>query len=218
MDLRLLTDKVMRTVRNDGLLALGRKTMSVLARQKVDAFDKRHGTDTSGIVHLWNCAIDSPNARTGVRYSATGDAALKAAVASLPIDPRDYTFLDLGSGKGRCLIVAHMLGFRRVIGVEFARDLVEVSRRNLVNLGIDAEVVHQDVEDYRLPDVNLVVYMFNPFGERVMASVLERIEALTGCVYVVYYNPILARMVDGRTFLRRLTAPDGFALWNKPRA
>jgi hypothetical protein len=80
MNLRLLATKILGTAREEGFAGLSRKAVSVLRNRETHAFDKRFGTDTSGIVHLWNCSIDSKNARTGVRYAATDDAALQAEI------------------------------------------------------------------------------------------------------------------------------------------
>ena len=48
----------------------------------------------------------------------------RAALRDAPVrDVSGYTFVDLGSGKGRMLFVAAERPFRRVIGVEFSRSL-----------------------------------------------------------------------------------------------
>ena len=47
---------------------------------------------------------------------------------NLPWDK--FNFIDFGSGKGRCLLMAGILGFKNVIGIEFAKDLCEWAKRN----------------------------------------------------------------------------------------
>jgi hypothetical protein len=50
----------------------------------------------------------------------------------LPIpDVSGYTFIDMGSGKGRMLLLAAEPPFRRIIGVEFASDLDALARSNV---------------------------------------------------------------------------------------
>jgi hypothetical protein len=59
-------------------------------------------------------------------YAPVRAANAHAALRDLPIgDYAQYTFVDVGSGKGRMLFVAAEYRFRKVIGVEFATDLHE---------------------------------------------------------------------------------------------
>ncbi len=90
-----------------------------------DSFDLRHGTDTGGIEPLWKFHIRSSNRSFGFCYQPTDEKELVDAVNFLSEDLRAFTFVDLGCGKGRALLVASNLGFEQVIGVEFARELNE---------------------------------------------------------------------------------------------
>jgi hypothetical protein len=44
---------------------------------------------------------------------------------------QDFTFIDLGSGKGRVLLMAAAYGFKRIIGVEFMPELHRVAEENI---------------------------------------------------------------------------------------
>jgi len=44
---------------------------------------------------------------------------------------RDFTFVDLGSGKGRVLLMASHYPFKRIIGVEFIPELHQVAQENI---------------------------------------------------------------------------------------
>ena len=83
-----------------------------------DAFDLRHGVQTAGIVPKWRLLLSSANARHGIRYQPIDETELLTALDFLSDDPAKLTFIDLGCGKGRALIVAERYGFQRVIGVE----------------------------------------------------------------------------------------------------
>jgi hypothetical protein len=103
---------------------------------------------------------------------------------ALPIeDCSHYTFVDMGSGKGRMLFLAAEYSFRQIQGVEFA---VELHNQAIANIHRYAggrrrctriESVNLDVADYKFPADNLVVYFFNPFGHSVMETVLTRLDA-----------------------------------------
>ena len=66
-----------------------------------DDFDQQFGTDTAGVMPLWRLDIASPFKQHGVRYRAIDAATVRIAIERLQIDPAGFTFLDLGSGKGR---------------------------------------------------------------------------------------------------------------------
>ena len=73
-------------------------------------------------VDLHDLTIDSPNAVLGGSHIATGPHQFASAMSGLDIDPRGCTFVDLGSGKGRALIMAAGYPFACIVGVEFAEE------------------------------------------------------------------------------------------------
>jgi hypothetical protein len=77
------------------------------------AFDEQFGTDTERIVHLWQLDIDSPNRDDGTRYQPVDPDLIRAAIEALPIGLEDFVFIDLGSGKGRTLLLASEYPFKR---------------------------------------------------------------------------------------------------------
>src|SRR5690606_32140398 len=89
-----------------------------VANERWEGFDRRHGTDTSAAMDVMNMGI-APEASAGaLMYQGCSPEALRQAVGCAGIDPREFSFVDFGAGKGRALIVAWELGFRRIIGVE----------------------------------------------------------------------------------------------------
>jgi SAM-dependent methyltransferase len=206
MNVQLLTRKLMRTLRDDGVAAACRRVVAHLGQRPVVAdFDRRHGTDTGGLEPLWKLSIGSPNARYGERYEATDEHELVAALEFLGEDLRGFTFIDLGCGKGRTLLVAARMGFAQVIGVEFARELAEIATGNLHRLqAANASVLHADAADFVFPHGNLVLYLYNPFSEQVLQQVMSRLRAAdAGRRYVIYKRPRCAAVLDTSDFLER---------------
>ena len=219
MNVQLLTRKLMRTLRDDGVAAACRRVVAHLGQPpEVADFDRRHGTDTGGLEPLWKLSIGSPNARYGERYEATDEHELVAALEFLGEDLRGFTFIDLGCGKGRTLLVAARMGFAQVIGVEFARELAEIATGNLRQLqAANAVVLHADAADFVFPHGDLVLYLYNPFSEQVLQQVMSRLHAAdTGRRYVIYKRPRCAAVLDTSGFLERHghppTAPQ-MAIW-----
>lgn len=118
-----------------------------------------------------------------------------------------YTFIDLGSGKGRALIMAHELGFRRLVGVEFSPKLTAISRANLATLSVkNAQVIVQDVADFRFSDDALVVFTFNSFGPEILSRVLVNLRPHPGPLYFVYVNALHDSMIrDDRSLFPLVT-------------
>ena len=75
-------------------------------RSSKDPFDLIHHTDTGGISPVWELNADSANVQFGERYQAVNADWLQRALAFLNEDWPTFTFVDLGCGKGRALIVA----------------------------------------------------------------------------------------------------------------
>jgi len=97
--------------------------------------------------------------------------------------------------------------------VEFVQELAEIAKQNLEQMGIkNAVVLQADAAQYRFPNSEIVVYLFNPFSEEVMLKVVDN---LRGCLpkklYVIYAAPQCAALFDESGFLTRLGCPPGRA-------
>ncbi len=121
-------------------------------------------------------------------------------------------FVDYGSGKGAAIIHAKELGFKRAIGVEFAKELHEIAQRNIQKLNLkDVTSIYADATTYLLPNDISVIYFFNPFDEVVMEKVVENIvaqkESFKGDVYLIYGNASCDVLNSHFTFLKHITYP-----------
>lgn len=109
---------------------------------------------------------------------------------------QDFTFIDLGSGKGRVLLMASEYPFKKIIGVEFMPELHHAAQENIAGYSSarqqcrQIEAVCMDARDFQFPPEPLVVYLFNPFSESTFVAVLENlrrsIEQGPRPVYVAY--------------------------------
>jgi len=153
-------------------------------------FDRHHGVDTGGIVELFGLRIVGGNRRHGVKHVAILPAEFEAAFAALPRPVAGHTFIDMGCGKGRALLLAARYPFARLVGVEFARVLVRAARRNTEALGVSVDLHWADAAGFRFPPGPLVIYLYNPFGRAVMDAVARNVAQATGPVQVMYLNPV----------------------------
>jgi hypothetical protein len=131
-------------------------------------------------------------------HASSPALALWYAVASIGIDVRKFVFVDLGSGKGRALLVASALPFMRVEGIEYSSDLHQNALRNIRNYSGPQKApitTHQmDATQYDPPKAPCLFYLFNPFGEAILRPVLENIrtswQEQPRPIYLVYMNAI----------------------------
>jgi 16S rRNA G966 N2-methylase RsmD len=101
------------------------------------------------------------------------------------------TFIDVGSGKGRVLIVAAEYPFRRVMGVEYSAELAAACRDNLERLNIadKCEVVVRDAVDFKFPDENMLIFLYNPFDSTILTRVLRHLALARGQVRIAQLGP-----------------------------
>jgi hypothetical protein len=185
-------------------------------------FDLRHQLDTGGKISLDVLSINSDNKWQGTHYQAIFPDRFRESIDSLSIEPQEYTFVDIGAGKGRALFLAQDMGFKRVIGVEFALELVQICQQNIsrkVAAGLASvspvEIVHTDALSYKLPNEQTVLYFYNPFGEEIMVRMIERIRAsleeMPRPIKIVYENPLCdCVLMSGIPGLRRIVNADRF--------
>jgi len=177
-------------------------------------YDYTNGTDTSGVVLLetLRAEISHPAWAHAGMYAGSQPSVIRAALDALP-PLSNATFIDLGCGKGRPMLVAAERPFREVIGVDLSPELVEIARANAAIVQArqsgraPIRVVVGDAANYPLPSGDLVLFLYNPFGAPLVAQflkVVERaIQAEQRAVYIIYYNPVHGGMYDAAPFLTR---------------
>ena len=136
----------------------------------------------------------------------------------------DFTFIDLGSGKGRTLLMAADYPFRRVVGVELLPSLHQTAQENLRLYKSDSqkcfaiEAVCADAAAFPLPDDPLVMYLFNPLPEpglrEVIANLEESPRVRPRAVYVLYHNPLFEHVLNESQTLRKIAGTHQYSLFS----
>jgi SAM-dependent methyltransferase len=133
------------------------------------AWDRAHQVDTSGQIDLENLEVIGENRSLGHSVVSTSPRTFHFLARLFPASKSKYTFIDVGCGKGRVVLLASQLGFNRVIGVEFspwaagiAASNIHAFRGNRVGLS-SCSVVVADALQYELPNEPLVIYLGCPF-------------------------------------------------------
>jgi len=147
-----------------------------------NSYDRRNGTDTGGIVPTRNLDIDDDYTRWQANLFLASPARITSyMIEALEIDPADYTFVDYGSGKGRTTLVGAEFPFKQAIGVEISKELTAVANSNVAvlegrgTLKAPVEFYCGDARNFVLPEGNLVLHMYHPFGQDILRDVLTSI-------------------------------------------
>ena len=199
----------------------GGRTLYPTGWDRVHPFDVLNGTDTSGRVPLEELSIDAAALEGAHLYGGSQPSVLRALLEKIP-NPETFAFVDLGCGKGRPLFIATEFPFREVIGVELSPPLTAIAIRNAQIMSARypertaVSVVLGDATAFELPAGDVVLFLYNPFGEslirKVVANVERALEDGTRRVFVVYYNPVFGTCFDeSRRLSRRFAATLSYA-------
>jgi SAM-dependent methyltransferase len=186
---------------------------------RVHPFDQRYGVDTSGL-------IGGDELRSGHRHDVFNTAYYGMApsrfrqvmgrwVADESHPPiASYSFIDLGCGKGRAILMASEFGFRQVIGVELHPGLAKTAETNIAvwtgtgRAACPVRIVCQDAAEFAFPGGACLLYLFHPFTAPVLTRVIERIEAeFAGRprqLDVLYFNPEAGELFETHGGFHRL--------------
>ncbi len=172
---------------------------------EIHPFDLEHGTDTSGLVWGEFLSSGKGNDLWSTAYYGISPSLLTRAIEALEIQAERFTFVDLGSGKGRALLVASRFPFRKIVGVEFIPELSAAAAQNIAEFAApwrackDIETVNGDATEYAYPKGPLVIYLYNPFLPPVLKRCLKHIarslENEPREVYLMYVNPAFMKLV-----------------------
>lgn len=194
-------------IRGTAHLGLIRMASLRKGRQGPDPFDAEHHTDTEAPVRLERLRMVGENVSLGHRYQASKSEEVRRALRALPIAYEDFTFIDVGSGKGRVLFLAAEFNFKRIVGIEFASALHEIALRNIALVGLEerVEAVCIDAAEYEWPEEPLVLYFYNPFLLPVMRKILGDVLASQRspqplCIVLMDVNPSWQAVVEDAGF------------------
>jgi SAM-dependent methyltransferase len=190
-------------------------------RGVIHPFDLKYGTDTSGYLGPEELVNGRANDGLNHGYSAIAPSVFYEACGrwretlhAVSGRIEAYSFVDVGAGKGRALLLAAELPFRKVIGVELSEELTRTAQRNITrwsSLGrpkAGIRVVQQDAAKFRWPRTPLLIYLYNPFVCTLVAQMAESLAAVaasgSGLVDLLYVNPTCADTLTSQGLFARL--------------
>ena len=196
-------------------------------KQDLDPFDLKYRTDTSGIIKPGCLDIPDDKVVHAVQYQTAIVDVFLDILNSLSISYEEFLFVDMGSGKGRALLLASHYPFKGIIGVEFSENLHKIASSNISIYKDKLQQCHriqsvcEDVTDFETPKEKIVFYLFNPFDDHVIRSILSNIEDSIRRhfrdIYFAYLKPVHRDVFDQATFLQIFKETNRYVIYkNKP--
>ncbi len=145
----------------------------------------------------------------------------------LAIDYSQFTFIDIGSGKGRPLLMASEYPFRKIIGVEFLPELHAIAEENIRRFPDERKLCKQiearlaDATEFQFPFEPLVIFMFHPLPEsgfrKVIANLAESIRENPRPAWLVYANPLFEEIVLKSGWFRKTAGTEQYTIFAAQR-
>ncbi len=187
-------------------------------------YDWDHRVDTTSAAVSWR------NRLLGVfhsPYQPTEPALFREMLAALAeeshSDFHDFVFIDLGSGKGRTLLMASDYPFHRIVGVELLPALHQAAQENLSKYRRESqkcfalESICCDATKFAFPTEPIVLYLFNPFPEAGLRRMMENLERSLRehprAVFVLYHNPLLEHVVCESAVLGKIGGTHEYSIY-----
>jgi SAM-dependent methyltransferase len=176
-----------------------------VGRRVGQRFDADHEVTTEATIFLGKLDPEAlgESLRYATHYEPTPLHEFEALMEMTTIPAKRATFVDLGAGMGRVVLLAANRPFERVIGVDFSPAMCRIARDNIARYKgrlrcSDVKIVRRDASTYALPKGDLIVYLFNPFRGPVLTSVVKRLARHDGELNVIYHTPLGRRTFECR--------------------
>src|ERR1700722_10129382 len=188
----------------------------------------------------WDFRVDTTSATVGWRdrllghfhspYQPTEPTLFGEMIESLmQVTPKinlpEFTFIDIGSGKGRALLMASQYPFRRILGIELLPELHRVAKENISKYKSDSqqcsviECVLGDASEFDFPAEPAVLYLFNPLPESGLVRMIDRLEDSLRenprPVFVLYHNPLLEHVVTRTGVIARIAGAREYSIFSR---
>ena len=171
-------------------------------------------------------------------YQPTKIWTLKRIFSDLQINYEDFIFLDLGSGKGRALLLASEFPFRRIIGVELIPELHAIAEKNIkayrstTQRCCAIESHCSDATLYPVPTESTVLFFNNtlktPAVSRLLTNLQDSMLNYPRQLYIVYKsvklqgedprNPVCHDLMKKASFLESFRVTELYAIYKGKRS
>ncbi len=184
-------------------------------------FDFEHNVDTT-----WATVSLRTRIRewlSGGQYQPSEPALFSEIIEALPVATNGFTFIDLGSGKGRTLLMACSYPFQRIIGVELLEELNAIALQNIAGYHDQQQKCFAieshagDARRFEFPAEPTLLYLFNPFPRHVWREMLANLHASLIAaprpVYLIYHNAVHEDILASQNWLHEVRRTHQFVMY-----
>ncbi len=220
-----------------GLLHTLVSLKSLLWEFAVDSLPNRRRQRYGDAEYDWDYRVNTTSATVGWRdrllgllhspYQPTEPALfheiLEALIHAAAIDPQEFVFIDLGSGKGRTLLMASDYPFNEIMGVELLPSLHRAAQENIAAYKSEKQKcfllqsICADASEFDFPSRPMVLYLFNPLPEealvRTLLNLKVSLEQDPRRCFMVYHNPLLESHLRSQAWLEKLNGTSQFVMY-----
>ncbi len=145
-------------------------------------YDKKYGIDTFEKNKVTGVNPDKIHEDACFRYQPTRFRHFRKLMQQIEL-PAEALFVDIGSGKGKVLLMAYECGFKKIRGIEISAHLCQIAKKNITSYGkkknikLPLEIVESDIMLYPFDDNEQIFYLFNPFDNIIMQQFIGLIKA-----------------------------------------
>ena len=221
----------------EGRLAATRQFLNAVWEFLRDSTPQRNRQRYGDAEYDWDHRVNTTSAAVGWRdrllgvfhspYQPTESVLFHEMIAALVqqarFDFHGFTFIDLGSGKGRTLLMASDYPFRRIVGVERLPALHQAARENLAKYENSSQqcfaiqAICGDAIEFPFPDEPILLFLFNPFPESGLRRVIGNLErsllAHPRTVFVLYHNPLLEHVLSESAALEKIGGTHQYSIY-----
>lgn len=181
----------------------------------------------------WEYRVNTTSANVGWRarlvgalhsaYQPIEPELFREIMNSLSIEFSQFTFADIGSGKGRALLLASEYPFRRILGIELLPELHAMAQENIgkfagTNLRCGPiEALCGDAREFAFPEGALAILLNNPLPEGGLRILMGNLESSLRenprPAFVIYANPILEKVLSERPMFRKIAETHQYSVF-----
>jgi SAM-dependent methyltransferase len=223
---------------HDGFFPTLKRFISTLWEFARESTPSRRRQRYGDVEFDWDFRVDTTSATVGWRdrllglfhspYQPTEPALFREMLASLMLASpkivfREFAFIDIGSGKGRVLLMAADYPFRRILGIELLPELHRVAKENIGNFKSDSQqcfaidCILGDACEFAFPPEPTVLYLFNPLPESGLVTLISDLERSLRehprQVFVLYHNPLLDHVLTRSEAFTRIAGTDQYSIF-----
>jgi SAM-dependent methyltransferase len=169
----------------------------------------KYHIETFAPVSLKRLTITGDDISKSSPYEAVNYFILESLLAAFNRRFAVRSIIDFGCGKGRVMVVAAHFGFRKITGIDFAKELCDEAIKNLKRTEtlfgkLDWKVINDNVTRYEIQSSDQVFFLFNPFVEETLNAVLDKLEiscnAFPRPTWFLYASPLYAEVLKRRGY------------------